>query len=277
MTEETKLMLIKIILTAVYAVIVLVLLKLNKRFFARLQTKRSDLKLHFFYRVTSAVIIAGGVIIGISFYGDTGSVWKTILGSTAIISAVAAYAAQDSVKDIIAGLMISIYKPFEIGNRVQLEDGTVGIIIDITMRHVLIRGLNTDTTVIPNSKLNAMSLINYSYGASIKSARFDFYIGYGSDVEFAMEVIRKAIEESDLSLPGFRGKDGNEGYSPVYFMAYTDSSLKMSTTVWFGPETASEVLISDINLRVNKALAENNIEIPYAYVNVINHRDAEAG
>ena len=55
-------------------------------------------------------------------------------------------------------------------------------------------------------------------------------------------------------------------------MAYQDSSLKLSTTVYYEPVTPSEVLISDVNLRVNEALKENGIEIPYNYINVIEHQ-----
>ena len=58
----------------------------------------------------------------------------------------------------------------------------------------------------------------------------------------------------------------------VHFMAFEDSSLKLSTTVYYRPSTATEVLISDVNLRVSEALEKNGIEIPYSYVNVVQRK-----
>ena len=43
----------------------------------------------------------------------------------------------------------------------------------------------------------------------------------------------------------------------------------MATTVYYEPTTPTEVVKSDINTRVKRALDENGIEIPYNYVNVV--------
>jgi len=58
-------------------------------------------------------------------------------------------------------------------------------------------------------------------------------------------------------------------YSPVYFMSFEDSSLRLTTTVYFPVSVASEVLISDINLRVAQAFTMHGIEIPYQYINIL--------
>ena len=83
-----------------------------------------------------------------------------------------------------------------------------------------------------------------------------------------MRVIREAIIDSGYSIPG-KKMDGRSDYAPVYFMAYQESNLMLTTTVYYMPYTPSEVLISDINMRVNQALHDNGIEIPYNYLNVI--------
>lgn len=51
--------------------------------------------------------------------------------------------------------------------------------------------------------------------------------------------------------------------------AFPESSLHLKTTVYFDAEVPSERLISDINCRVNRALRDNGIEIPYPYINII--------
>ena len=244
------------------------LLRLNRFVFKRIQKKREGLHLMFFERINGAIILIGGVILVFSLFNGLDSVWKTLLGGTAIISAVLAFAAQDVIKDILAGLMISINKPFEVGNRIELDDGTVGIVKDMTMRHVVLLAIDTQYYVIPNSKLNVMSIRNFSYHSATRSADFNFYVAYGTDVEKAMSVIRNAIISSDYSIPGKETENGQD-YAAIYFMAHEESALRLRTTVYYESSTPSELLISDINLRVNHALRENNIEIPYTYINVI--------
>ena len=264
-----------LLIVVLLAVIILVmwgLLRLNKFIFKRIQKKHEGLHLMFFQRVASAAIMIIGIIVAFSLFGGMDDVWKSMLGGTAIVSAVLAFAAQDIIKDILAGLMISINKPFEIGNRIELEDGTTGIVKDMTMRHVVLLGIDTQYHVVPNSKINLMKVRNFSYHVRTRSANFNFYIAYGSDVERAMEIIKEAIIASPLSIPG---KDTEQGpvYADIYFMEYKDSSLRLTTTVYYEPTVTSEKLISDINCRVNRALKENGIEIPYQYINIIQKQD----
>ena len=263
-----KSILIQIAVVVVIIILMWVLMRVNRILFREIRKQQEGLHLLFFERINKSFILISGTILALSGFGGLGSVWKTFLGGTAIISAVLAFAAQDVIKDVLGGLMISIYKPFEIGNRVELENGTTGIIQDITMRHVVIVTLENQRVIIPNSKLNAMIIRNYSYHTTNRSAQFSFHIAYGSDVEKAMNVIRQTVKASPYSIPGRNTKNGKE-YGDVYFLAYEDSSLKLVTTVYYKPAIASEAVISDINLRVYHALHENGIEIPFPYINVV--------
>ena len=95
-------------------------------------------------------------------------------------------------------------------------------------------------------------------------------------MEETLRVVREAIISSPLSIPG-KEKNGKMEYAPVYFMAYEVTGFRVSTTVYFPSDIATEVLISDINLRVHKALAENGIEVPYPYINVVDKRQNGSG
>jgi small-conductance mechanosensitive channel len=245
-----------------------VLTLINGKVFNQIQTKKKGLHLSFFKRIVNIIIFVAVIIITISAFDSKKSLWQTLLGGTAILSAVLVFAAQDTIKDILAGLMISIHKPFEVGNRIMLEDGTCGVVEDMTMRHVVLVNIDTVRIVIPNSKINEMKITNYSYNSSYKSVHFRFSIGHDSDVDLAKRVILRAIEESEYSVATLKsGK--NKVYSPVYFIAFADSALTLATTVYF-KGVQSEKVIDDVNTRVRNALIENNIEIPYNYVTVVN-------
>lgn len=260
-------------LIVVAIVVVMVLLKLEKKLGRKLLANKNDINLRFVESAIRAVIIFVAVQWVMMSSPITESFGKVLFQGTTIIGAIAGFAAQPVVADMICGLMISAAKPFDIGDRIELDNGTAGIVKDITLRHVVIQTIDTVRVVIPNSKLNAMLVTNMSFQTTTRSVHFRFNVAYGTDVERAMSVIRKAVESSPYSIAGKPAKNGGYEYGPVYFINYADSSLVMATTVYFEPKTPSEVVKSDINTRVNVALKQADIEIPYNYVNVVMHSE----
>ena len=242
---------------------------INKKVFAKIQKNNTGIHLIFFEKLNAVIIWAACIILSLSAVNGLSSIWKTILGGTAIVRAVLAYAAQDVIKDIIAGLMISIHKPFEIGDRIVLEDGTAGIVENITMRHIVLRGIDTLRLIIPNSRLNGMKMTNYSVGDFGRSVHFNFSIGYDSDVDLARKVIFEAVKESEYSIPVRTPESEEISYPPVYFYSFEVSARIMAVTVYYEKTFKTERVIDDINTRVREALLANGIEIPYKYVTVV--------
>ena len=253
----------------VMVAISLLLIKLNKTVFKHIQKKNNGLHLLFLQHLISIFIVIGFVVLVLSSLAGVQTVWTTIFGGTAIVSAVIAFAAQDVIKDILSGIMISAHRPFEEGDRIVLEDGTAGIVEDMTLRHVVLRGFESIRYVIPNHVINAMRVSNFSFKTTVRSLTFKFSVGYDSDMDTVKRAISSAVEESEYSIAGFTTADGVEKYGDVYFLAFADSALIMQVTVYYLPSTPSEKVLDDINVRVRNALIANDIEIPYNYVNVV--------
>ncbi len=258
-----------VLTTLVAAVIVMIILRILSHVFKKFLKSKKNIQLRFLVNIIRIAVVVIGVIWVLTSCEATASVGKMLFQGTAIIGAVIGLAAQPIIKDLFCGLMISIGKPFEIGDRIELENGMAGIVMDITMRHVVLRKIDTVDIIIPNSKLNDMGILNMSHGTRIRSVHFNFPIAYTSDVEKAMEVIKNVVIECPYSVEGKPSKDGEMEYGPVYFIGYADSSLTMATTVYYEPTVPTEVIKNDINMRINTAFRENHIEIPYNYLNVV--------
>lgn len=243
--------------------------RINKAVFRRIQRRRGGLQLVFFERVNAVVIVIAAFVITVSFFSGFEAIWQTLLGGTAIISAVLAFAAQDVIKDILAGLMISIHKPFEIGDRIVLDDGTSGTVEGMNVRHVVLIGVDTQRIVIPNSVLNAQKLVNFSYGRKDKSVQLKYAVGYDTDMQKAKDAIAAAVESSEYSKPIKRTHGEKTGYTPPYFLQFADSALILAVTVYYDKGVRTELVIDDVNVRVREALTAAGIEIPYTYVNVV--------
>ena len=245
-----------------------VLKAINKRVFDKMAKQKKGLHVAFLRKFFEILIVIVVIIVTVVIFSGTKSLWNTILGGTSLIIAIATFVAQDVIKDIIAGLMISIYKPFDIGDRIEFDSGVAGVVEDINLRHVVITKIDTLREVIPNSKINTMSLVNYSYNMELKSVHLKFDVAYDSDVALVKHIIHDVIVKSEKTVPGRKGKDGKHYYSPVYFWEYAESSLVMAVTVYY-KDYPTEIVRDEINTKVNAAFKTNGIEIPYKYVNVI--------
>ncbi len=259
------------IVLAVYFLIWRIAQKLNVCLFKKLEDRKGNaLYIQFLRKACSAGITIACVISLFNF----DRIRQSLFGSAAILTAVIGFAGQDVTKDILSGLQISIYRPFDIGDRIELEDGTVGIVESITMRHVVITRIDTLRTIIPNSKLNNYSILNYSYADIQRSMLLKFPVAYHSDISRTKQVIADAVKASPFTIPGKAQPDGKKDYAPVYFIDLDSSALIMSVTIYYNSSTASEKVRDSVNTGVFEALAANGIEVPYAYTNVVLQKES---
>ena len=254
--------------TAIAFIIAFVLLKLEKKIVGKWIAKYDRINARFAGRAIRFVIIFIATMWVIMSSTLTQSFGSSLFQGTAVLAAVAGFAAKPILSDMFCGFMISTTKPFNIGDRIELDDGTTGIVKDITIRHVVLQGIDTLKIVIPNSEINSKQITNLSHMTDIRSIHFRFTVGLDTRPEQAKQVILDAVRQSTHAVP----REG-ESYSPVYFIAYQPSGLEMATTVYYKPTSPTEVVKDDINTRVKQALVAAGIEIPYPYMNVLINRN----
>ena len=257
---------INLVVSIIIAVlIVLILLKIERKITRKWIDKHDGINARFTEKVIRCVIIFLAVLWVIMSNSITQSFGSSVFQGTAVLAAIAGFAAKPILSDMFCGFMISTTKPFNIGDRIELDDGTAGIVKDITIRHVVLQGIDTLKIVIPNSEITSRRITHLSHMTKTRSIHFRYVVGLNTKADEAKRVIQEAISESPWSLPRV-----GEDYSPVYFLDFTDNGLLMATTVYYAPTSPTEVVKDDINSRVKRALEAAGIEIPYNYVNVIN-------
>ena len=244
--------------------VTLVLLKLEKKIARKWIQKHNGINARFAERVIRFVIIFIAAMWVIMSNELTQSFGSSLFQGTAVLAAIAGFAAKPILSDMLCGFMISTTKPFNIGDRIELDDGTIGIVKDITIRHVVLQGIDTLKIVIPNSVINSKQITNLSHMAGKRSIHFRFTVGLNTRPGQAKQVILDAVRHSPHAVP----REG-ENYSPVYFIANQPNGLEMATTVYYEPTSPTEVVKDDINTRVKQGLDAAGIEIPYPYMSVL--------
>ena len=251
----------------IYAVIALVvttvILLIYGKFVKNRLKAKNNLTIRFTQNIIRVAIILIAVIWVLVSSTATTDIGKVLFQGTAILGAVFGLAAQPVLGDFFSGIAITLNRPFEIGDWIELENGTAGVVADITPRHVVLRSLGTVEIIVPNSKINALMLKDTSF-KKLRSVKMEFNVAYGTDVDKASEVIKNEIINSDMTVHA-----KNDEYSDVFFESFADSSLVLSTIVYFKQSTSGLAVKTDVNKRINDAFNKEGIEIPFNYVNVV--------
>ena len=255
----------------IYAVIALVvttvILLIYGKFVKNRLKAKNNLTIRFTQNIIRVAIILIAVIWVLVSSTATTDIGKVLFQGTAILGAVFGLAAQPVLGDFFSGIAITLNRPFEIGDWIELENGTAGVVADITPRHVVLRSLGTVEIIIPNSKINSLMLKDTSF-KKLRSVKMEFNVAYGTNVDKASEIIKNEIINSELTVPA-----KNDEYSDVFFEAFADSSLVLTTIVYFKQSTSGLAVKTDVNKRVNDAFNKEGIEIPFNYVNVVMQKD----
>lgn len=176
------------------------LIKINSKLFT-VMNKNNLIHIKFTKSVVNGVITVIAIyIIGITIPALNGFI-NTIIASTSLLVVVAGFAAQEALSNVLNGLMISIFKPFNIGDRVKLVNSDLaGYVEDITLRHTVIKTFTNSRVIVPNSVINKETIENSYYYETTTSMFVDVIIDYSSNLSKAKKIMKKAIESNNLVL-----------------------------------------------------------------------------
>jgi len=101
------------------------------------------------------------VIAGISlFLFRIGYPITGFLVSTGLVAGIVGLALQGTLSDLFSGFALSLDKPFHIGEWIELEDETVGQVVDITWRSTRLTTFNNTLLSVPNSVMAKSAIVN---------------------------------------------------------------------------------------------------------------------
>ena len=200
----------------------------------------------------------------------TEQLWHTLFGSTVVIGGIIGIAGQDVLKDILAGIMISIYKPFDVGDRLYISDIEKSVIVeDITMHHVVLRARDGMHYIMPNSEINKKTITHSNYDHGNRATYLRIPVSYNADLREAIKLIRQAVKECPYTCPNnWKNKD-LDGYGDAYLVSILDSAMLMETTIWSEPGSDNDLAVSEAYQGIIRSFARNGIEIPYNFMNII--------
>jgi small-conductance mechanosensitive channel len=152
----------------------------------------------------------------------------------------------------------------------------VGRVIDITLRHTVIRNFENKMIVIPNAIINKEKLINYDMGELKCCERIEIDMSYDSDIDLAKKIMQEECEKHPLILDNRSESDVQEG-KPIVRTALTrfnDSSMTIRAWTWERNYSDSFQLKIDVLESVKKRFDKEGIEIPFPYRTIVMKKES---
>lgn len=122
-----------------------------------------------------------------------------LLAGFGVVSVVLALAAQNTLGNIIAGIAILLYRPFKVGDTVQLQVSSgveTGVLETLGLGYTVVRAFDNRRIVVPNSLMATHSTVNLSDPRIM--AVVSIGLDYGSDVERARSILIEMAEAHPL-------------------------------------------------------------------------------
>src|SRR5690606_12042348 len=84
-----------------------------------------------------------------------------------------------------AGIIALIFKPYRVGDAIEISNGRIGTVEEITLRHTVIKDLKNERIIVPNTVISDDIIINSSITDSKIQCRVEVGISYDSDIDLA--------------------------------------------------------------------------------------------
>ena len=180
--------------------------------------------------------------------------WAQFSWLIAAISLGLGFGLQEIVANFVSGLILLLERPVRIGDVVTIE-GTTGIVTKIQMRATTVTNWDQQELVVPNKNLITNSIFNWTLSNVLTRITLEFGVAYGTDPEFVQGVIMDVVKSNPIVIA--------EPAPTVVFQTFGDSSLNFVVRCCISGPDKRLATIHQLQVAINKKLAENNIVIPF--------------
>jgi small-conductance mechanosensitive channel len=220
-------------------------------------TKVDDILFDLLNKFAGAIVYVTAAIMALDLLGI--NVMPFIAGA-GVAGVAIGFAAKDTLSNLIAGVLLIVDRPFEIGDRIEVwsapkGSATWGDVIDIGLRATKIRTTDNIVIVIPNNKIMTRDIINYTLISGRIRVRINVGVAYDADVQKARDILVELAKTvawvAEVPPP------------KVVVRNFGDFSVDLQLRVWIDDARKRMSTVSAITDKIKTAFDDAGIEIPF--------------
>ncbi|AZG34785.1 MULTISPECIES: mechanosensitive ion channel family protein [Shewanella] len=209
----------------------------------------SQLLQEFFISLSSKVVFAVGLLIALS---QLGFELGPLLAGFGIAGVIIGFALQDTLSNFASGMMILIYRPFDVGDLINAANVT-GRVSHMSLVSTTIKTLDNQRLIVPNNKIWGDTINNIT-AEHQRRVDMTFGISYSDNVEHAETILKSIVEQHP--------KVQAHPEPMVKLHTLGESSVDFIVRPWVTPDDYWEVYW-DITREVKIRFDAEGISIPF--------------
>lgn len=231
-----------------------------ERALARTGVSLSELAKRMVLSVSRNAVIVIGMLVALSQVGISLGPVLTGLG---IAGFIIGFALQDSLSNFASGMLILLYKPFDVGDVIEVA-GVSGRVSHMSLVNTTIHTFDNQSLIVPNNKIWQDVITNYTFQQE-RRVDMEFGITYDEDIDRVEAILREVLSKDDRIL--------TEPEPLIKVGSFGDSSVNILCRPWVKTDDYWEVLW-DTNKSVKQAFDREGITIPFPQRDVHLFNDA---
>jgi len=208
-------------------------------------------------KIVRFLVVALGALVALEFIGVDVT---PLLAGAGVAGLAVSLAAKDTLSNLIAGILLILDRPFQVGDRIELwsapaESGSWGDVVEIGLRATKIRNPDNLVVVIPNNEIMRRDIVNYTASGEHIRLRIPFGVAFDADVQKAKELILECAEATEgVKL---------DPAPKVIVRAFEESAVKLELRVWIHEARRRRAIGDEITEAVKDAFDAHGVDIPY--------------
>lgn len=223
-------------------------LKITKKRFER---RNVDLSLRGFLMSIIQFILY--TLLFLSIASNLGFKTTAILGALSGLVLAAGLALQGSLSNFAGGVLILLFRPFEVGDFIENNSGTSGTVDKIDLLYTSLTNSDGIKVFSPNGPLANSVILNYT---KITNRKFEYVIGisYEDNIKTAQQVILNVLQSDNRVV--------KNSVPEVFVKELADSSVNLTVRGWANKADYWAVR-NQLQATIKEALDNAGIQIPY--------------
>lgn len=177
---------------------------------------------------------------------------RGVLTALGVGSLVMALALQDTLSNLVSGVLLVFDRPFEIGDWVRSGD-IVGKVVDINWRAVRLWTKDGDQVVIPNGRLGTNVIYNYTRPVAVHAERIEVCFAH----EDAPNRVRRALLDLARATPGVLAQPAPE----VRVLGYGDRGVSYQIKLWIDSYETADRVRDELITRIHYAAQRSGLTL----------------
>lgn len=185
------------------------------------------------------------------------SLGSASLTSISVITVILGLAAQNTLGNLVAGISLLLYRPFRLGDRLQVTAPTgleTGTVESLTLGYTLLKTDDNRRVVVPNSLMASQTAINLTANDPRVICSVPMGFGCGADIDKARGVL--------LDVAGKHVK--TKEICSCLLTQVTNSGLVLTLEVWCADAVTAITLKCELLEQATKQFALEGIGLPMA-------------